>query len=174
MARLGGDEFAIIGTGLRDVSEVEDLAARIIQTVAEPFCDRRLSAGNRRQCRDRGRHRRQQPCRRPAARRRHRALLGKKEGAARSPLFTPDMESHCRHAGRWSTIFCSRSTAIRWSCCFNRWLRLRTDRSKGSRRCCGGTIRHADGSCRTRSSGLAEEIGFIDRLGAWILRQACT
>jgi diguanylate cyclase (GGDEF)-like protein len=38
VARFGGDEFAILQTDLRDPSDAEALAMRIIETIGEPLC----------------------------------------------------------------------------------------------------------------------------------------
>ncbi|WP_227306904.1 putative bifunctional diguanylate cyclase/phosphodiesterase [Acidisoma cellulosilyticum] len=47
VARLGGDEFAIIQTGPRGIAETEELARRIVATIAEPFYfeGQRVAAG---------------------------------------------------------------------------------------------------------------------------------
>ncbi len=174
VARLGGDEFAIIGTGLVDLEETEQLAARIIQTMAEPFAIEgyRLEIGasvgiavpSPDNCNADG-----------LLKDADIALYAvKKEGRGRYAFFTPDMESaqqerrilehdlpHSIVNGQMELLYqpmvALKDGEIRGFEALLRWHHPTR-----------GIIRPDE------FIALSEEIGFVDKLGAWILRQACT
>ena len=174
VARLGGDEFAIIGTGLRDVSEVEDLAARIIRTVAEPFSidGYRLEIG---------------------------ASVGiavattanshadgllrdadialysvKKDGRGTFALFTPDMDVALQARRALEHDLLQSLNGNQMELLFQPMVALSDGQVKGFEALLRWNHPTRGRIMPDAFIGLAEEIGFIDRLGAWILRQACT
>jgi diguanylate cyclase (GGDEF)-like protein len=173
VARLGGDEFAIIGTGLRDAKDGEQLAARIIQTVAEPFAIEgyRLEIG---------------------------ASVGiavaaavncdaddllrdadialysvKKEGRGSYAVFSPDMEIAMQARRALEHDLLQSVVNGQMELLYQPMVSLSDGQIKGFEALLRWNHPTRGLIMPDNFIWLSEEIGFIDKLGAWILRQAC-
>jgi diguanylate cyclase (GGDEF)-like protein len=174
VARLGGDEFAIIGTGLREIYDAEQLAARIIQSIADPFAIEgyRLEIG---------------------------ASVGiavatgadtcdsddllrdadialysvKKDGRGSYAVFTPDMETALQARRVLEHDLLQSLADGQMELQYQPMVALDSGRIKGFEALLRWNHRTRGIIMPDDFIWLAEEIGFIDRLGAWILRQAC-
>ena len=173
VARLGGDEFAIVQTGLIGNGDAEDLAARVVQLMSKPF---HLSG---------------------------RAIcIGASVGIAFAPndgLTADELMMHadmalyrCKQTGRGGYRVFEREMNERrrarrtleqdlrrafaedsFSIVFQPQLNVKTDRISG----CEALMRlKIDGRAVSPAEFIpvAEEIGLINQIGEWILRQACT
>ena len=172
VARLGGDEFAIVQTGLIRNGDAEDLAARVVQLMSQPF---HLSG---------------------------RAIcIGASVGIAFAPedgLTADELMMHadmalyrCKQTGRGGYRLFEREMNERrrarrtleqdlrrafaedsFSVVFQPQLNVKTDRISG----CEALMRlQIDGRAVSPAEFIpvAEEIGLINQIGEWILRQAC-
>jgi diguanylate cyclase (GGDEF)-like protein len=173
VARLGGDEFAIIGMGLRDAQGAEELATRIIQTVSEPFAIEgyRLDIGasvgiaiaTEGNCDADG-----------LLRDADIALYSvKKDGRGTYALFTPDMETALQARRALEHDLLQSLAQDQMELLYQPMVALADGRIRGFE-----ALLRWNHPTRGRMQPdlfipLSEEIGFIDRLGAWILRQAC-
>jgi diguanylate cyclase (GGDEF)-like protein len=173
VARLGGDEFAFIGTGVRDAYDAGQLAARIIQTVSQPFVINGYSLeigasvgivvanADNRDADD-------------LLRDADIALYAvKKDGRGSYAVFTPDMET-ARQARRLLEHDLLQSLAEgQMELLYQPKVALADGRIRGFEALLRwnhptrGVIMPSD------FIWLSEEIGFIEKLGAWILHQAC-
>jgi diguanylate cyclase (GGDEF)-like protein len=173
VARLGGDEFAIIGTGLFDAEGAEQLAARIIQTVAEPFAidGYRLEIGA------------SVGIAIPSAdncdaddllRDADIALYSvKKEGRGSYAVFTPDMETALQARRALEHDLLQSLADGQMELLYQPMVALSDGQIKGFEALLRWNHPTRGLIMPDNFIWLSEEIGFIDKLGAWILRQAC-
>jgi diguanylate cyclase (GGDEF)-like protein len=173
VARLGGDEFAIIGPGLRDAKEAEAFAARIIKTLSEPFAIEgyRLEIGAsvgiaiaaEGNCDADG-----------LLRDADVALYSvKKDGRGTYALFTPDMETALQARRVLEHDLLQSLANNQMELLYQPMVALADGQIRGFE-----ALLRWNHPTRGRVMPdlfipLSEEIGFIDRLGAWILHQAC-
>jgi diguanylate cyclase (GGDEF)-like protein len=173
VARLGGDEFAIIGTGLRSPEEAEQLAVRIIQTVSEPFTiegyriEIGASVGIAIATADN--------CDLEVLLRDADIALYsvKKEGRGSYAVFTPDMELALQARRALEHDLLQSLAGGQMELLYQPIVAPSDGQIRGFE-----ALLRWNHPTRGRISPddfiwLSEEIGFIDKLGAWILRQAC-
>ncbi|MDR3529985.1 MAG: EAL domain-containing protein [Rhodopila sp.] len=173
VARLGGDEFALIGTSLSDADDAKQLAARIIQTLVRPFAIEgyRIEIGasvgiamaTNSDC-DSDTLFRDADI----------ALYSvKKEGRGSYSVFTPDMES-ALHARRVLEHDLLQSVANgEMELAYQPMVALNDGQIRGFEALLRWNHPTRGRIMPDEFIWLSEETGFIDKLGAWILRQAC-
>lgn len=173
VARLGGDEFAFIGTGVRDAYDAGQLAARIIQTVSQPFVINGYSleigasvgivvanADNR----DADNLLRDADI----------ALYAvKKDGRGSYAVFTPEMEIALQERRLLEHDLLQSLAEGQMELLYQPKVALTDGRIRGFEALLRWNHPTRGVIMPTDFIWLSEEIGFIEKLGAWILHQAC-
>jgi diguanylate cyclase (GGDEF)-like protein len=173
VARLGGDEFAFIGIGHRDARDAEQLAARIIQTVSQPFVidGYRLEIGasigiavaTSYNCESDD-----------LLRDADIALYSvKKEGRGSYAVFTPDMETALQSRRALEHDLLQSIADGQMELLYQPKVALSDGQVRGFEALLRWNHPTRGVIMPDAFIWLSEEIGFIDKLGAWILRQAC-
>jgi diguanylate cyclase (GGDEF)-like protein len=173
VARLGGDEFAIILRDLRDAEDAEELAVRIIRTIADPFSIEgyRIDIGASIGIAIATTHNSGSD---DLLRDADIALYSvKREGRGSCSVFTADMETARQARRALEHDLLQSLTEGQMELLYQPMVAL----SDGQVRGFEALLRWNHPTRGKIMPGdfiwLAEETGFIDELGAWVLRQAC-
>ncbi len=173
VARLGGDEFAIIQTHVRQAADAADLAARIVQDLAEPFeIDGRqvaigASVGIALAPADANDP---DELLRAADTALYRA---KAEGKGAFRLFEPGMDDHLKQRQRLKLALHGALKRDEFSIRYQPLVDLGTGRIRAFEALLRWRHPELGSVSPTQFIPLAEETGLIIGIGAWILRESC-
>jgi diguanylate cyclase (GGDEF)-like protein len=181
VARLGGDEFAIIQTGLQDVYDAKDLAARVMTALGNPFA---IDGGRLEMCAsigialapDHGSS--QETLLRNADTALYRV---KAEGRCSYRVFSPSMDTALQDRRVLEHDLLTARFETEMELFYQPIIDIRPpgEGSDGINRIAGfeALLRwhHPTRGLMMPGDfiGIAEDIGLIEKLGAWILRRAC-